>query len=281
MRHSVPAVTAGITRRAAIAFSRSALDVYRASRKEEPSNYQSIHTNISVSRKCRPCDYTPTVETESRWGPGSGRADCVVPGLIVDRECCGPDLSFCGRAELLLALNEIATGTTEAAMHFSSLVQHILRESKVKPSNLVRDYLSTVHRWLPVFSEEQLTAATESCSLHSTPVITVALLAIVLIMRVPCGPGIHSMESNNLYFATRSSFTALQQAGILDSELVAVGLLLTAYECGHGMRANAYLTLASCLAMARLKGLDKTGDDTLSGDTSRSPIWSAIMILDR
>jgi hypothetical protein len=246
--------------------------------------YYHSYANIPALRKCRHCDYTSTAETESRWDPGNGRTDSLDPGLVVNRECCGPDLSSRGREELLLTANDIAVGTAGAALHFGSLVHKILGESTIRPSLLVRDYLSTIHRWLPVFHGERLIAATESSSLHSTPAMTLALLSIFLITRVPCGSGVHSMEKRNLYLATGFSFAALQQAGILNSELVASGLLLTAYECGHSLSEKAYLTLASCSAMARLLGLEKTGNGTLRDDFDglpTSPIWSAIMVLDR
>ncbi len=74
----------------------------------------------------------------------------------------------------------------------------------------------------------------------------------------------------------------LQAAGDATLELLQAGLLITYYACGHGLPREAHMTLATCVGIAQLIGLDFEVMKDLSGlDGERSACWLAIVLLDR
>ncbi|KAI9712787.1 MAG: hypothetical protein M1820_001409 [Bogoriella megaspora] len=86
---------------------------------------------------------------------------------------------------------------------------------------------------------------------------------------------------STLYQTVRQMFM-LRTSGSAAVELIQAGLLIAYYACGHGLPRDAHMTLAICVTLARLIGVDfeETGNST-GLDDRRSVCRWVIVLLDR
>lgn len=188
----------------------------------------------------------------------------------------------------------------------SSLVRDIFSAGCVNLSVVVEVYLAVAHGWLPVLDKELLRSTTASFLANTRQdskeddeednddTFALLLTCIYIFIEEPCRHPNHPVKSA-LYHASRRLFFLLQTsdrpspASLLT--LLQAGLLLVAFELGHGMSEDAYATLAVCISLAQKLSLEATESSSSSergcegeGERQMTKLdlcWSGIIMLDR
>ena len=168
------------------------------------------------------------------------------------------------------------------------LVKDIFSYGGTTTEQVAAEYFAKVHEWIPIVNEAWITAELKSISLQGYARPRDDALALLLLcmdmVNHHCRHPNHSPHST-LYRTTRRLFTLVDTANA--SHLLAklqAGLLLTTYECGHGMAVEASSTLATCFGLMRQLDMSawrncSTGQP--SYDCKRNLCWAAIVFLDR
>ncbi|KAL7816696.1 hypothetical protein V8C26DRAFT_420671 [Trichoderma gracile] len=244
----------------------------------------SCSTCSSKWTRCEYDDDTPldTVEpdTELQWSEP----------LAIRRFLCGLELTPAGEKQLLWTVCQ-AKGPWDPDPHPKSvmrLVKDIFSYGGTTVEQVTADYFDKVHEWIPILDKATVMSDLDKLSLigfMGSRDDTLALLLLCMdMMNHHCRHPNHGPD-NTLYRTTRKLFSLVDTLGYprLLATLQA-GLLLTAYECGHGMAVEACLTLATCLGLVRQLDMSAprnpaTGETLY--DTMRNLCWAAIIFLDR
>ena len=165
------------------------------------------------------------------------------------------------------------------------LAKGVVESWGISLSTLSDNYFATIHQWLPILDKETFCGRIRSRAEPEFDDSFAALvLAVHLLTQLPCKCGQHTTDTL-LYRATRRLFmltyTETEEPQRLD--ILQAGLLISVYECGHGLAQRAYATLGCCLTLSRMMSLDC--ESSLDGEQSDThPIsracW-AIILLDR
>ncbi|EGR49779.1 uncharacterized protein TRIREDRAFT_105989 [Trichoderma reesei QM6a] len=176
--------------------------------------------------------------------------------LAVERSLCGLELTPAGEEQLVWSVTA-ATGPFEPAPDSNFLmeiVKDIFSYGGTSVDQVIADYFTNVHEWMPIVDKPMVVSALQSIrSTGRTGTKDDAMALLLLCMDMMNHHCHHSEHGANsmLYRATRRLFSLVETLG--RSGLLAklhAGLLLTAYECGHGMAAEACLTLATAIALS-------------------------------
>jgi hypothetical protein len=141
-----------------------------------------------------------------------------------------------------------------------------------------------MHAWFPILDQNEINEEVPLLGTSGEPyyhALGVVLLGMSLLNHPTCSHPNHTAYSG-LYRTTRRLFLVLQLP-TPESTLVLLhaGLLVAAYESGHGMLEQAYATLATCIGI--LQQLSAS-DTTLVGNQFQDRLdlcWCAIILLDR
>ncbi|KAE9375214.1 hypothetical protein N431DRAFT_463313 [Stipitochalara longipes BDJ] len=205
--------------------------------------------------------------------PGRAVGATTTPSLL-HRRCC-LDLSDHGARELLEAVR-----ADNGFFNLAHLINRILEAAKITATSLMDEYFATIHTWLPIIDKDQFRSRLLSWPETGDAALSTLMWSFHLITRRPCADNHHSI--NNLLYRTTKQIFMLQASGDATLELLQAGLIVTYYACGHGLLQDAHVTLATCLAIAQLIGLDFEGmSDPSELDNERSACWWAIILLDR
>ncbi|CAJ2512818.1 Uu.00g009370.m01.CDS01 [Anthostomella pinea] len=154
-------------------------------------------------------------------------------------------------------------------MSLDALVVQTLTAFGISLAELADLHFDTVHRWLPVVDKnsfhdthKQLREDHGSALDEELAVLT---LSMFLASRVPCVKREYPVEKSPIYRVTKrlSLISLSEQPSLL---LLQAGILVTAYELGHGLTRQAYLSLATCFSVAKLMGLAYAGSVLSQGD---------------
>ncbi|KAK4060798.1 transcriptional regulator family: Fungal Specific TF [Trichoderma aggressivum f. europaeum] len=172
-----------------------------------------------------------------------------------------------------------------------SLVKDTFKYGGTSAEQVLNRYFATAHNWMPIIDEPKfrfnLRIIREHAELYyDFPALL--LLCMLLMNQQPCCHPHHTPNSA-LYRTTRRLF-ALLHTPTIDTYSFAklqAGLLLCAYECGHGMAREASSTLASCFGLIRQldmsavqnKAANRHYDDVQ--EPARRLCWASIVFLDR
>lgn len=210
--------------------------------------------------------------------------------LAVERSLCGLELTPAGEEQLVWSVTA-ATGPFEPAPDSNFLmeiVKDIFSYGGTSVDQVIADYFTNVHEWMPIVDKPMVVSALQSIrSTGRTGTKDDAMALLLLCMDMMNHHCHHSEHGANsmLYRATRRLFSLVETLG--RSGLLAklhAGLLLTAYECGHGMAAEACLTLATCVGLVRQLDMSASRNPStgvVSFDARRNMCWAAIVYLDR
>lgn len=149
---------------------------------------------------------------------------------------------------------------------------------------LCEEYLSTVHKWLPMVSRKRLLN-----ELSSDPAEVDGCLAVFLL----CIKAFNTKDgecarNSSWYLLARSLCSEAESAGFVSLRLVQALVLLTVYELSHAIYPCAYSTLGRASRLGILLGLhDRKNNQlfkpaetwTLREEQRRT--WWAIFLLDR
>lgn len=213
---------------------------------------------------------------QAQYHPYSGRAirgTATVAPLLLRRPCC-LDISDYGARELLEAVR-----ADNGSVSLAHLISSILEAAQITIRSLIDEYFATIHTWFPIINETQLRSQILLWPETNDATLATLMWSFYLITRRPCTDD-HSI--NNLLYRTTKQIFMLQASGDATLELLQAGLIITYYACGHGLRRDAHMTLATCFAMAQLLDLEFEGMSNSSElDNESSPCRWAIILLDR
>lgn len=153
---------------------------------------------------------------------------------------------------LLLAVQRSVDEDTVSEPSVQTLVKGISEAAGMDVFSVAQDYFQHAHVLLPILLERDVVAAIagmKSCTKDDP--LALLILSLHLFSRPPCIHPNHSVW-NVLYRATKRLFlilhTSQQSPNIY---LIQSGLLISAYECGHGQAETAHATLAVTLSLFR------------------------------
>lgn len=240
-------------------------------------------------RKAIACDYKATAS--SRSSPFSPGTQVEAAVLVHLRDSCSFDLTPVAERYLIWAActsdDSVGDEGSHAQPTLSTLVQDIFAAGGVDLPAMIETYFTIAHSWLPILDKEQLYLDISHLGYpgYQNDAGALLLLCIYIFIQQPCQHPNHSVKSA-LYRTARRLFFLLQtSAHSSDIALLQSGLLLVAYELGHGMSKDAYGTLGVCTSLAQQLSLGS--DSCHQGIMQRSEItqldlcWSGIVLLDR
>jgi hypothetical protein len=184
------------------------------------------------------------------------------------------DLTVYGARELLRAASEVPV-----SFYLAQLISEIFKSAEMTITGLLDDYFATIHRHLPILNQENFRSRLVLWPQSGNAGLAILLWALYHVTRRPCPDDDHPMH--NLSYRTNKQVFMLQISAGTTLELLQGGLLIAYYECGHGLPQEAHITLANCVTIARLMGLDF---EEIGGGpclTEFSACWWAIVLLDR
>ena len=145
---------------------------------------------------------------------------------------------------------------------------------------MAESFFSSVYRWLPVVEEASFNAALNDPQLHQSPYSTTLVLAVCLLSR-QVSVGELAPIREDLYDAAKRSFWGLQPVTSAHPAAIQAGLLLSTYEYGHGLLRNAYITITTSTAIARISGIGDFAYVTGHGNVnehSYKVLWASIIL---
>ncbi|KAH6893012.1 hypothetical protein B0T10DRAFT_400772 [Thelonectria olida] len=202
--------------------------------------------------------------------------------LLIRRDPCGFDISPSGERQLLWAACDYESRTAEGET-CPRLVRSILEASGTWPHELTNTYFAYMHPWFPILNPGEIHAGVHSFGTSGEPyyqALAVVFLGMSLLNHPTCNHPNHPAGSG-LYRTTRRLFLMLQLPTREKLVLLYAGLLVAAYECGHGMSEQAYATLATCIGMVQQLS---ASDAPLVGHQFQDKLnlcWCSIVLLDR
>ncbi|EHK22732.1 uncharacterized protein TRIVIDRAFT_221996 [Trichoderma virens Gv29-8] len=213
--------------------------------------------------------------------------------LAIRRDSCGLELTPAGEKQLLWTACQIqephyAQVDSKGLM---SLVKDIFTYGGTSVEQVSTRYFATAHDWIPVVDESKtkfnLRIMQNNPDVYYNP-LALLLLCMLLVNQQPCRHPNHTSNST-LYRTTRRLFALLNTptSDTFSLAILQAGLLLTTYECGHGMAREASSTLGSCFGLIRQldmsasqkKATDRHFDD--AQESARKLCWGGIVFLDR
>ncbi|KAI8715307.1 Zn(2)-C6 fungal-type domain-containing protein [Fusarium sp. LHS14.1] len=235
------------------------------------------------------CDYKAT--TTSRTSPFSPGTQVEAAVLVHLRDSCSFDLTPLAERYLIWAAcasDSVGDEGGHAQPTLSTLVQDIFSAGGVNLTTMIETYFAIAHSWLPISDKEQLYLDTDHLFRYpgyQNDDTALLLVCIHIFIQQPCQHPNHSVRSA-LYRTARRLFFLLQTSTRSSSiALLQSGILLVAYELGHGMSKDAYGTLGVCTSLAQQLSLKPDGCDR---DMIQKPeitqldlCWSGIVLLDR
>lgn len=211
--------------------------------------------------------------------------------LVHLRDSCSFDLTPLAERYLIWAAcasDSVGDEGSHAQPTLSTLAQDIFSAGGANLHTMIETYFAIAHSWLPILDKEQLYLDTDHLFRYpgyQNDVTALLLVCIYIFIQQPCQHPNHSVRSA-LYRTARRLFFLLQtSAHVSKIALLQSGILLAAYELGHGMSKDAYGTLGVCTSLAQQLSLEPTGCDR---DMIQRPeitqldlCWSGIVLLDR
>lgn len=161
-----------------------------------------------------------------------------------------------------------------------NLVEDIFAYGGTSAQQVWDTHFATAYSWLPVLEESNIDfdlEAMQESDIHKDA-FALLLLCMYLLSQAPCYHPNHTSNST-LHRTTRRVFSLTEASRDVLSHATKLqaGLLLTAYECGHGMTGEATSTLGACFGIIRQQ--DHRREDALNSVLARC--WAGMVSLDR
>lgn len=148
-------------------------------------------------------------------------------------------------------------------------------------------YFSTVHTWLPMLSRKRL------LNILKIPASSLEESQSLLLLCMKLASGVNhdggTARESPLYRLAKSSSTASEHGGFLSLRLVQCLILIAAYELGHAVFPEAYMTIGQASRLGGLLGLHNkelaqqlfTAADTWTLREEQRRTWWAIFVFDK
>ncbi|KAL7947976.1 hypothetical protein V8C42DRAFT_342961 [Trichoderma barbatum] len=255
----------------------------------DSGGFDAYNSMLGRSRKLIRCEYgddSPIEATEPDtkilWSEP----------LAIRRDTCGLELTAAGEKQLLWTACQTQEPYRNQADSkvLISLVKDIFTYGGTSVEQVSNRYFATAHDWIPIVDESKtrfyLRTMQDDAQIYDP--LALLLLCMLLVNQAPCHHPNHT-SSSALYRTTRRLLSLLSTptSDLFSLAMLQAGLLLTTYECGHGMSREASSTLGSCFGLIRQldmaalqkKAADSRYDDAL--ESSRKLCWGCIVYLDR
>ncbi|KAM0472174.1 hypothetical protein ACHAPX_008852 [Trichoderma viride] len=202
--------------------------------------------------------------------------------LAILRESCGLELTPVGERQLLWAACQSQESYPKPTdtKRLMNLTEDIFAYGGTSAQQVWDRHFATGYSWLPVLEESNVNfniLVMQESDIHKD-VLALLLLCMYLLNQAPCYHPNHTSNSS-LHKTTSRVFSLVEASGDVFSQATKLqaGLLLTAYECGHGMTDKATSTLGACFGIIRQ--LEHRREDVLAPVLKRC--WAGIVSLDR
>lgn len=138
-------------------------------------------------------------------------------------------------------------------------------------------YFQGVHWWLPAV--DRASFGIPQIGLSGRPSADTAIL--LLCMYLLCQPFLDSKTQNTLHSQCKTLFASLQIVHNTSLRTIQCGLFLSAYQLGAGLLSDSYVTLSTSVALARVAGLQRCGEISVTGFDERTHTWLCLIVIDR
>ncbi|KAF5583480.1 hypothetical protein FPANT_8165 [Fusarium pseudoanthophilum] len=189
-----------------------------------------------------------------------------------------------------LTLFPMAVSTTTLDRTMAYHMHYLYRVVGQSPFQAGKRFLDNFQRWLPIIAPRQLHEHIES-SERGLPGadVSVLLLAICLVTLRSGGdlddPLFHHSA---VHVTVKTLYAQVQAIAHASIALVQAGVIISAYEYASGQIDSAYISIAACIRMAQVVGVDtackKLGavqEETRLQATSEWNLWWSIIVLER
>jgi hypothetical protein len=235
---------------------------------------------LTALRKGRYCDYTPYKE------PPRLESHELEPLVVHYEFCSHTDLSSRGTIDLLHVVKACSddSSSPQPFTSLSEVVGELLELADVDLSVALEEFGPCIQQWCPVLLEDNLRGCAYDLSQQvshgegsKSPLLW---LCLWLVTKRTCPLREHTSRSE-LYRAMKQVLAMLQSREELHLEVAQIGMLIAVYEIGHGLQRPASQTLASCIALVRMLGLDarKKSNATLASTVEWLEV--SMLMLDR
>lgn len=237
-----------------------------------------MRLETDLNRKLSRCEYGDNRPLEAepvtklRWSEP----------LAIQRESCGLELTPVGERQLLWAACQSLESHPRQTdtKRLMNLTEDIFAYGGTSAQQVWDRHFATGYSWLPVLEESNISfnvLVMQESGIHKD-VLALLLLCMYLLNQAPCYHPNHTSNSS-LHKTTSRIFSLVEASGDVFSHATKLqaGLLLTAYECGHGMTEKATSTLGACFGIIRQ--LEHRREDVLAPVLKRC--WAGIVSLDR
>jgi hypothetical protein len=146
-------------------------------------------------------------------------------------------------------------------------------------------YFQTVHPWLPIISMRRFLQRLMSQQPPQAD-FSLLLLSMYLLIEIPKDLEKSTSTTESAYKTTKLRYNEVQLLLPASMEIVQTGLLITFYEHAHGHHSDAYISIGTCVRMARTLGLNNTSTppneaEALVKYKEGKIIWWGCIILDK
>jgi hypothetical protein len=123
---------------------------------------------------------------------------------------------------------------------------------------IVNDYFATVHRWMPILSQQRLTRNMANPHWEAGPDLALLFLCMKLIISRP-QDGIESSQTP-IYMSAKRFLDLMEATGAISLIVLQAGLLVFWYEYGQAIYPAAWMSGGRCLRYANLLGINGHSD---------------------
>ncbi|KAL1964574.1 hypothetical protein VTN77DRAFT_6871 [Rasamsonia byssochlamydoides] len=156
-----------------------------------------------------------------------------------------------------------------------------LEENRTNPREVGHKYFRTIHRWMPIVSEEKFSRGLEGVHrMEPTAEFALLVLSMFLVTANPSAfkDGVSRADSS-LYRICKYQYSLFLSLGEPSIDFIQAGLLIAFFEHVQCVADRAYVTVGSCARMAYLLGLYETSQRAQLEE--RNTTWWAIIMMDR
>jgi hypothetical protein len=252
---------------------------------------------LTITRRAVPCDYTASRD-EPRLSLFEKGDEVTIEALLVRRDSCGFELSPVGERQLLWAacnFEQYGDGNRrfDHQPSLPRLIGAIFKAGGTHLLEMVDDYFTYGHPLLSILSQEDIVAKIDVLQSHPetcSDAFALLVLCMHIFIQQPCQHPNHAINGG-VYHTARRLFSLLQVSPCEPHiNLLQSGVLLAAYEYGHGMATHAHTTLTMSVRLAQqigaLYGEEYSGngqnyDRNDDRKVALDMCWFGILLLDR
>ena len=226
---------------------------------------------LTLSRLLLKCDYEYGVTSLSNPDPSRSGYPA------------NPSSSLQISASLLTAILQpgLSSNPTLQPTSIATEVLDILVTHGENIPSIAAQYFRTIGSWLPIVVPSQIESEIQRSRNESSLEFSTLLLCMHMVTKVPGAANTDAMKTP-IYYLAKLLFSVQSSSGKLSMEIAQAGTLLTLYEHGQGMLAEAQTTMGitSIMGVKILTAERKKRTPNIQ-DMEVGYLWWGIVLLDR